>query len=84
MADAAPPGTPAGKPRRHHLVILIGGGFVLMFGGCLLAIASDPNQIEYLFGAAFVIGGLMFMLGILVAIAKTVGAILHRLFPSRP
>ena len=50
-----------------------------MFGGCLLAIASDPNQIEYVFGAAFIVGGLMFMLGILVAVAKTVGFVLHRL-----
>src|SRR5215471_14327123 len=69
-APGSPP-KPAGRPTGKQLLILIGGGFVLMFGGCLLAIANAGNgndiTIPFVLFAIVFFGGALMMVGGLAA-----------------
>jgi hypothetical protein len=66
IASASPsgPGGAAGRPRWQQLLLLVGAGIVLAFGGCLLAIANSSTPGLLFFGAFFVAGILMIVVGV--------------------
>ncbi len=61
-----PPKT-ASRPTGKQLLILLGGGFVLAFGGCLLAIATAGNGNDITPG--FVLFAIVFFAGLLMMVA---------------
>jgi hypothetical protein len=68
-----PPNSPAGTPPKHVLLTLIGGGFVLAFGGCILFLTTIRfSLIPELFAAAFIVGMLMLMVGIVAAVIANI------------
>lgn len=80
MTDAptpvgTPPGAKTGRPRGKQLLILLGGGFALAFGGCALFLANlninengggtdVPSMIG---GVIFAAGAIMFVIGLIFA-----------------
>ena len=70
----SPPGEPVRKPRGRQLLILLGGGAVLAFGGCALFLStmnfnSGPGGVSIFFAICFVAGLNMFVVGCLMALA---------------
>jgi hypothetical protein len=78
MPPATPPGTPTRKPRGKQLAILLIGGPVLAFGGCALFLGTvnfntgAAGAAGMVFGAMFVAGLGMFLIGCLIALAVVV------------
>ena len=76
----SPPGEPVRKPRGKQLLILIGGGAVLAFGGCALFLSkmnfnsgNAEDALGVLGAIGFVAGGGMFIIGLLMALAIGLG-----------
>jgi hypothetical protein len=83
MADPTPietrPGQSAGRPRRKQLLVLIGGGALLAFGGCAFFAAMGTQSSR----AISAIGALVFVAGVLMILAGGLWALVigaRRLF----
>ena len=74
-APATPSGQSAGKPHGGQLLLLIGGGFILAFGGCLTFLgtaSTSESSIPVVAALAFIAGVLMFGIGIVAAVIMAI------------
>lgn len=91
MTDAplpagTPPGAKAGRPRGKQLLILLGAGSVLAFGGCALFLGTlninesgGGTDLPNIAGAIlFGAGALMFVIGLIVAFVVVLQKIVDR------
>lgn len=80
-----PPGAKPGRPRGKQLLILLGGGFVLAFGGCALFLGNlnfnggGNNDVPSMIGGLiFAVGAIMFAIGLILAFVVVLQKILDR------
>ena len=76
-----PAGQPAGRPRGLQLAMVIVGGFILAFGGCLLLNTSAQTApvLPVLFAVAFFVGTLMCIGGIIAAVIMGIAGLFKSL-----
>ncbi len=81
---ATPPGAKTGRPRGKQLLILLGGGFLLAFGGCALFLGTlningggndGPSMIG---GLIFAVGCLMFVIGLILGFVVVLQKVLDK------